>query len=63
VEQALHLVEQGVALADISELPVLRRLQRMGEEVSEQDLDEFQTITHQLETELGRLEGTREHAG
>jgi V/A-type H+-transporting ATPase subunit A len=63
VEQALYLVEQGVALDAIGELPVLRRLQRMGEEISEQNLDEFQTIAQQLETELGRLEGARDHAG
>jgi V/A-type H+-transporting ATPase subunit A len=62
VEQALRLVEAGVDLAAITELPVLRRLQRMGEEISEQALDEFQTISRQLETELGQLEGSAEHA-
>ncbi|MFP5504574.1 MAG: V-type ATP synthase subunit A [Gammaproteobacteria bacterium] len=62
VEQALRLVESGVDLAAITELPVLRRLQRMGEEISEQALDEFQTLSRQLETELGQLEGSTEHA-
>ncbi|HEY9198557.1 MAG TPA: V-type ATP synthase subunit A [Gammaproteobacteria bacterium] len=62
VEQALRLVEQGVDLAAINDLPVLRRLQRMGEEISEQALDEFQTLSRQLETELGQLEGSAEHA-
>ena len=62
VDQALRLVEQGVDLAAITELPVLRRLQRMGEEISEQALGEFQVISRQLETELGQLEGTAEHA-
>lgn len=62
VEQALRLVEQGVDLAAINALPVLRRLQRMGEEISEQALDEFQTLSRQLETELGQLEGSAAHA-
>jgi len=56
------MVEQGVPLSAITELPILRRLQRMGEEVSEQELDEFQNLSRQLETELGKLEGTEAHA-
>jgi V/A-type H+/Na+-transporting ATPase subunit A len=63
VDQALHLVEQGADLAALAELPVLRRLQRMGEEIAEQDLEEFQVLARQLETELGQLERTETHAG
>lgn len=63
VNQALHLVEQGADLSSLSELPVLRRLQRMGEEIAEQALEEFQVLARQLETELGQLERTETHAG
>jgi V/A-type H+-transporting ATPase subunit A len=62
VELALQMVEQGVPLASISELPILRRLQRMGEEISEQQLEEFPNLARQLETELGKLEGAEVHA-
>ncbi|MCW9059173.1 MAG: V-type ATP synthase subunit A [Gammaproteobacteria bacterium] len=63
VDQALQLVEQGADLNALAELPVLRRLQRMGEEIAEQALDEFQVLARQLETELGQLERTETHAG
>lgn len=63
VERGLQLVEQGVDLAALARLPVLRRLQRMGEEISEQALEEFQVLASQLETELGQLERTEAHAG
>ena len=62
IELALQVVDQGVSLDAIAELPILRRLQRMGEEISEQELDEFQNLARQLETELGKLEGTEVHA-
>lgn len=63
VERGLQLVEQGADLAALAHLPVLRRLQRMGEEISEQALEEFQALASQLETELGQLERTEAHAG
>lgn len=62
IEEALRLVDADVPLAAITGLPVLRRLQRMGEDIAEQALDEFQTLSRQLETELGQLEGSPQHA-
>ena len=47
----------GVNPDDISGLPILRRLQRLGEEVGEADLPELDVLWDQLETAFAKLSG------
>ena len=46
----------GVGLARIAELPIRRRLQRMGEEIGEPDLARFDLLKSELEQAFARLE-------
>ena len=63
IELALQSVEAGVALEHIEELSVLRRLQRMGEEIGEDQLEDFQALDKQLEAAFGELQGEQVDAG
>ncbi len=62
VELSEQALERGVALEDIAALPLLRRLQRMGEEIGEDALDEFDALWTQLDGDFAHLTGEREHA-
>jgi V/A-type H+-transporting ATPase subunit A len=48
-------LQGGAAIAAIERLPVLRRLRRMGEEIGDDALPQFDALLGQAETELGAL--------
>ncbi|OOZ48948.1 ATPase [Solemya velum gill symbiont] len=60
-EEAL---ERGVAIEDISSMPLLRRLQRMGEEIGEDNIKAFTQLSHSLDEAFSKLkEGETDAAG
>ena len=62
IKLAETALEHGVAPQKIAELPVLRRLQRMGEEIGEDQLDKFSELSAALETAIADLEKAGSHA-
>lgn len=48
-------VDQGVTVDKIGSLPITRRLQRMGEEIGEDEMELFQTLEHELEAVFHEL--------
>jgi len=54
---AEQAIDRGVSPEQLGALPVLRRLRRMGEEISEDDLEQFDALMAQLETECAGLSG------
>ena len=55
IELAEKAVAEGVAVDRIAALPVMRRLQRMGEELGEEDLPAFDQLEEKLVTALAEL--------
>jgi V/A-type H+-transporting ATPase subunit A len=55
-------LEQGVAPQRIGELGVLRRLQRMGEEIGEGELEKFSDLSQSIEVAMAGLGKAASHA-
>jgi len=55
-------LERGVALQAIAELPALRRLQRMGEEIGEDQLQKFGELNASVEAAMAELGKAPSHA-
>ena len=55
-------LQRGVALQAIAELPVLRRLQRMGEEIDEDQLQNFGELGASIEAAMAGLGKASPHA-
>ncbi|HYQ71338.1 MAG TPA: V-type ATP synthase subunit A [Gammaproteobacteria bacterium] len=55
IDQSGKVVALGVDVAAINALPVVRRLRRMGEEVADDQLEEFEALRQELEAECTRL--------
>ncbi len=55
-------LQRGVALQAIAELPVLRRLQRMGEEIGEDQLQNFGELGASIEAAMAGLGKAAPHA-
>jgi V/A-type H+-transporting ATPase subunit A len=55
MDRAEAAVQSGVAPARIAELPVVRQLQRLGEEYGEGDLRKLSQLPHQLDYEFDSL--------
>jgi len=55
-------LERGATLQAIAELPVLRRLQRMGEEISEDQLQKFSELAVNVEAAMAGLGKAPSHA-
>jgi V/A-type H+-transporting ATPase subunit A len=55
IDLAFAALERGAAAEDISAAPVYRRLQRMGEDIGEEDLARFSHIRTELDQQLGGL--------
>ncbi len=53
-EEAL---DRGVAIEDISSMPLLRRLQRMGEEISEENMKAFTQLGQNLDEAFAKMKG------
>jgi len=53
---------RGVALQAIADLPILRRLQRMGEEIGEDQLEKFGALGANIEAAMAGLGKTPSHA-
>ncbi|MGO9172549.1 MAG: V-type ATP synthase subunit A [Rhodomicrobium sp.] len=56
IELAEQALRKGVSPAEIGALTVVRRLQRMGEEIGEDALDHYGSLRVELESGLARLE-------
>ena len=52
IDLAEKAVEGGASVEELSALPVVRSLQRMGEEVGEDNLDRFESLHEQLESDF-----------
>jgi hypothetical protein len=64
MDRAEASVAAGVAPARLSGLPLLRQLQRLGEEFGEDDLLRLRQLTRQIDYEVDRLhESVPAHAG
>ncbi len=48
-------LERGIAPHRIAEIEVLRRLQRMGEEIGEGELEKFSELSQSLEAAMAGL--------
>ncbi|MEA2094538.1 MAG: ATPase, partial [Pseudomonadota bacterium] len=55
IEQSEKAVARQVRVEDISALPVMRRLRRMGEEIGEDDLGKFDELRLELDEECTDL--------
>jgi V/A-type H+-transporting ATPase subunit A len=64
IEQTAQALVRNVRVEDISALPVMRRLRRMGEEIGEEDLKEFDRLRLTLDAECTELtKRAANHAG
>jgi V/A-type H+-transporting ATPase subunit A len=61
MDRAEAAVQSGVAPARLAELPVVRQLQRLGEEYGEGDLRKLSQLPHQLDYEFDSLHTVAEH--
>ncbi|MBF0178519.1 MAG: V-type ATP synthase subunit A [Magnetococcales bacterium] len=57
MERAEAAVGSGVAVERIAALPILRRLQRMGEDIAEEEYERFDALEQMLEADFGALSG------
>ena len=62
VELAEQALARGVSPQTIAEMPALRRLQRMGEEIGEDELDAFDNLRATLENAIEGLGAPTSHA-
>jgi hypothetical protein len=64
IELSATAVAAGVDVAAINSLPVLRQLRRMGEEIDNDDPEQFSVLGKTLEVAFAALaNGSAEHAG
>jgi V/A-type H+-transporting ATPase subunit A len=65
LDAAEQAVDAGVAVDRIGELPLMRRLRRMGPEIGEDQLDRFRGLQQEIEDTFRQLreEGGGNHAG
>lgn len=61
IQLAEKAVESGAAPAEIARLPLLSRLQRLGEEFGEDQIKRLELLRRQLEYEVGSLTGRGSH--
>lgn len=62
IELAQVALDRGVAPQALAELDILRRLQRMGEEIGESQLEKFQDLRAALEAEMAQVGKAAPHA-
>ncbi|MCM2313072.1 MAG: hypothetical protein NDI84_16890, partial [Steroidobacteraceae bacterium] len=55
MDRAEAAVQSGIAPARLAELPVVRQLQRLGEEYGEGDVRKLSQLPHQLDYEFDAL--------
>ena len=55
IELSAAAIEQHVNFETISTLPLMRRLRRMGEDIGEEQLDQFQELCQTMEDEFTQL--------
>jgi V/A-type H+-transporting ATPase subunit A len=63
IDHAEKALEQGTDVDAIAELPVLRRLQRMGEEIGNDALDRFDLLQRDIDSQFFALGTERADAG
>jgi len=62
IELAQAALERGVSPGALAELPVLRKLQRMGEEFGENALDQLPALRSELDAAMARIDKAKPHA-
>jgi V/A-type H+-transporting ATPase subunit A len=55
IELSESAVAEGVSVERINDLPVMRKIRRMGEDISEDQLDEYKELMRSLEAEFTHL--------
>jgi V/A-type H+-transporting ATPase subunit A len=60
--RAQAALDRGVRIERVAALPIVRRLQRMGEEIGEDDLPRFDELAKTVEHAFANLEGSPTHA-
>ncbi len=63
MELAEKALSDGISVDRLTQLPIVRRLQRMGEDVAEDRQQLFEEIGAQLESDFASLRGAVSHAG
>lgn len=61
IDLSKQAIEQQVNIEDISSLPILRRLRRMNEDISEEQMEEFDALRKEIETIFAKLVSKAEH--
>lgn len=62
IDLAEQAVTDEVEVERIGALSVVRRLQRMGEDIAEDQLEQFENLSRQLESDFAALKGAPTHA-
>jgi V/A-type H+-transporting ATPase subunit A len=62
MELAEKALSEGISVDRLTQLPIVRRLQRMGEDVAEDRQQLFEEIGAQLESDFASLKGAVSHA-
>lgn len=62
IELSEQAMQRQVRMEKVAALPVMRRLNRMSEDISEQSLDAFDDLRHQMEAEISQLMEEVDHA-
>ena len=62
IDLAEKTVADGVEVERVGALSVVRRLQRMGEDIAEDQPELFEDLSQRLESDFATLMGTPDHA-
>ncbi len=60
IQRAGRVVDRGLDPDELVALPVVRRIQRMGEDIAHHEMDQFEALTKELDAALDTLEGRGE---
>ena len=55
IDLAEQALEQNVEIDNIANMPLLRRIRRMNEDIGEDQLEEFETLTNDMENAFAKL--------
>jgi len=62
MDRAEAAVQSGISPARLAEMPIVRQLQRLGEEFGENDLRKLAQLPKQLDYEFDSLQPVTAHA-
>lgn len=59
IEAATRAMEDGVSIEAIASLPILRQLKRLGEEIGDDEIEQFEEIKVELDSVFDHLTGSK----